>query len=294
MAEPNFYKIQGCGNSFVVCSVEQFRVCSQVVCAPSTDPGSSFREAITRICSKGFGLGTDGAMIVAIDENGGPVRECDVFMYNPDGSWMGMCGNGIRCVMRYLALVGRIAVDVPQSVTFRVGDRIIVCSSENGGRWVTVDMGEPVLKMKDIPARAEDGELKTTIAIRDRSFVGTCIGMGNPHFVVFQDIDDLETWGPLLEADAMFPAKANIEFATVISARKVRVHVWERNAGITLACGTGACAVTVAGVLTGRIDRSVDVELPGGTVSIEWREANNRVYLSGPAAEILVGAVVFG
>lgn len=292
MAEIDVFKIQGCGNSFVVCTVEQFRLYSQEVSGPSTDPSSAFQEAVRRICSKGFGLGTDGAMIVAIDGSSASIRECDVFMYNPDGSWMGMCGNGIRCVMRFLALVGRIAVDELQKVTFRVGERIIVCSSENGGKWVSVDMGEPVLNMTDIPARADEGELNTKVGVRDRSFVGTCVGMGNPHFVIFQEVDDIETWGPLLEAHATFPAKANIEFATVISSRRVKVSVWERNAGVTLACGTGACAVTVAGVLTGRTDRSVDVELPGGTVRVEWREANNRVYLSGPTGEILSGRLV--
>lgn len=289
MTDTDIYKIQGCGNSFVVCSVEQFRLYSRDLAGPSTNPNSAFQEAIKRLCSKGFGLGTDGAMIVALDGGSGPISECNVFMYNPDGSWMGMCGNGIRCVMRYLALVGRISVDQAQSVSFRVGERTVICSSENGGKWVAVDMGEPVLKMEDIPARVEDGGLNTTIRFPGRSFGGTCVGMGNPHFVVFQEIDDLEKWGPLLEAHATFPAKANIEFATVISSRNVRVRVWERNAGITLACGTGACAVTVAGVLTGRLDRSVDVELPGGTVSVEWRETDNHVYLSGPAAEILVG-----
>jgi diaminopimelate epimerase len=288
-AGAEIYKIEGCGNSFVVCSIEQFRFYSKEFSGPSISPDRVFRDAIEKICSKGFGLGTDGAMIVGIDGSSGSIRECVVFMYNPDGSWMGMCGNGIRCVMRYLALIGRIAVDQLQNVTFRVGERTVICSTEDGGKWVTVDMGEPVLKMKDIPALAEDGELNTGISITGRSFVGTCVGMGNPHFVVFEEMDDIGTWGPLLEAHPTFPARANIEFATVISSRKVRVRVWERSAGITLACGTGACAVTVAGVLTGRTDRSVDVELPGGAVSVEWREGNNHVYLSGPANEILAG-----
>jgi diaminopimelate epimerase len=193
--------------------------------------------------------------------------------------------------MRYLALSGRIAADILQNVTFRVGGRTVVCSSENGGEWVTVDMGEPVLKMKDLPALIDDGELDTRISVQDRTFVGTCVGMGNPHFVVFHDVDKLETWGPLLETHATFPAKINVEFATVISPCRVKVRVWERGAGVTLACGTGACAVTVAGFLTGRTDRSVEVELPGGTVSVEWREASNRVYLSGPVKEIVSGAL---
>jgi diaminopimelate epimerase len=289
MADTDVYKIQGCGNSFVVCSVEQIRPYSQELASPSIRPNGAFQAAIQRICSSGFGLGTDGAMIVGIDGGYGTIRECDVFMYNPDGSWMGMCGNGIRCVMRYLALSGRIAVDKPQSVTFRVGGRTIICTSNNGGKLVTVDMGEPVLKMKDIPAIADDGELDIRITVRDRTFPGTCVGMGNPHFVIFQNIDELETWGPLLETHATFPAKTNVEFATVMSPRSVKVCVWERGAGVTLACGTGACAVTVAGALTGRTGRSVDVELPGGTISVEWREADNRVYLSGPAAEIMLG-----
>jgi diaminopimelate epimerase len=294
MVDINVYKIQGCGNSFVVCSVEQIRSYSGELSSPSVDPSSALQKAIQRICSRGFGLGTDGAMIVDFKGGGQAVKECDVFMYNPDGSWMGMCGNGIRCVMRYLALSGSIAADKCQSVTFRVGERIIGCSSEDGGRCVTVDMGEPVLKMNEIPALVADGELNTSIAINDRTFLGTCVGMGNPHFVIFQEIDMLEVWGALLETHATFPAKTNVEFATVLSPRRIKVSVWERGAGITLACGTGACAVTVAGVLTGRSDRCVDVELPGGTVSVEWRKENNRVYLSGPAREIVFGRLESG
>ena len=291
MVDFNVYKIQGCGNSFVVCSVEELRSYSTNIPIPSVLPNSIFQEFIQKICSNGFGLGADGAMIVGKIQGAGELKECEVFMYNPDGSWMGMCGNGIRCVMRYLAMSGEIAANRLEKVAFNIGKRKVVCSSEDGGKWVTVDMGIPVLTMSDLPALVPDGEVGSKLTIQNRSFVGTCVGMGNPHFVIFEEIDSLEIWGPLIETNATFPAKINVEFVTIESPNKVSVRVWERGAGATLACGTGACAVTVAGVLTGKTDRTVTVQLPGGELKVEWREADNRVYLSGPSQEIAVAAI---
>jgi diaminopimelate epimerase len=286
------YKIQGCGNSFIICNKNALMALTNPVGTKDvsrlsvTDPDVSFRSLISTICSRGLGLGSDGMMVVGDVEYRDDQKFCEVLMYNPDGSWMGMCGNGIRCVTRYLALTELISDDHLETVHFSIGGRRIICNTKNGGRLVSVDMGEPVLDMSALPAQIANGELLTEVKAQDRVFKGTAVGMGNPHFVIFEAIDELEHWGPLLENHSIFPERANIEFVILENKNKVRVAVWERDAGITAACGTGACAVVVAGVLNLKTDRDVVVQLPGGDLIVNWKEEDNHVYMTGNAHEI--------
>jgi len=288
-----FQKIQGCGNSFVVISRESI-------------PTSLFKSKVdfalfaASLCSKGYGLGTDGLMVVGKVEVRKGAHGAELFMYNPDGSWMGMCGNGIRCVMRYLfesGLIGKDILKVTDSaeIFFQVGDRQVVCSTKNRGAHVRVDMGEPVLEMSFLPALFVSQGIIQTLTVHDRTFSVTCVGMGNPHCVIFSESEeahsnkDCREWGPLIETHQMFPQRTNVEFVTVCSPSKSKVAVWERGAGITLACGTGACAVVVAGVLRGLSNRKVKVELPGGVLDVEWCQVSNHVFLEGPTELICKG-----
>lgn len=222
-------------------------------------------------------------------------------MYNSDGSEPEMCGNGIRCLARFLA-----EIDGPGAERYRIltGAGLIVPVLNPDGS-VTVDMGEPVLKTADVPstlAPNADGESIVEADILDddgKNWKINAISMGNPHGIIFvDDLEalDLERYGPQFESHSTFPAKANIEFVQVMAPDYLKMKVWERGAGPTMACGTGACALTVAAVRAGKIPRAgkegTRVTLPGGDLYIEWRESDNHVYMTGPAEKVYEGTVI--
>jgi len=271
-----FTKMHGLGNDFVI--VNGFGQ------SLPDDPGALAR----RVCDRRLGVGADGLVLLL------PSAAADLRMrvFNPDGSEPEMCGNAIRCVALYArrrGLVAKTQLEV-ETLAGLIRPEILL---DGDRETVRVDMGRPRLERAEIPMRGPAGPVVGEVLdAGERSFMVTAVSMGNPHCVVFgADLDDagFRKYGPLLEVHPAFPARTNVEFVEVLSPGEVAVRVWERGVGPTPACGTGACAVAVAGVLTGRTARRVHVRLPGGVLLIEWPDDAGPVYMSGPAEEVFDG-----
>lgn len=267
-----FTKMQGCGNDYVYvnCFAEKVE-------NPS--------ELAKIISDRHFGVGSDGLILIMPSET----ADCRMRMFNWDGSESEMCGNGVRCVGKYVHDRGIVNKDTITVETL-AGIKILnlKLDDENQTISLTVDMGEPILKASDIPVVSEENPVKNlTLKAFDREFTFTCVSMGNPHAVTFIDnVDDfnIEKYGSVLETDEHFPKRANIEFVQIIDKSHLKMRVWERGTGETLACGTGTCATVVAAALNEKSDRNnVDVKLLGGHLQITWDEKNNHVYMTGPA-----------
>lgn len=249
-------------------------------------------EAAVKLSDRRFGIGSDGLILILPSD----VADCRMEMFNADGSIGKMCGNGIRCVAKYVYDRGLVKKDVLRVET-RSGVKTLQLRVEDGKvASVRVNMGQPELDPEKIPVlfskdRMVDEEVYTPSGNVWRV---TCVSMGNPHAVIF--VDDVEglnlpAIGPEMEKHAMFPERANIEFAQVTGPREVQMRVWERGSGETLACGTGACACAVASVLTGKADRDVTVHLRGGDLHVFWDPDTDDVYMEGPAAFVFDGTV---
>jgi len=238
-----------------------------------------------------YGVGADGLILVMES------TRCDfrMRMFNADGSEAEMCGNGIRCLGKYVYDSG-YTKKRKFSVETKAGEKVIsVVELNEAGKAgsLRVDMGRPILSGPDIPVSFA---MEPVVDVEILSYQGTAVSMGNPHFVTFVDeITDkmVLTDGPKLENAAEFPQKANIEFAQILDRKNILMRVWERGAGETLSCGTGACAVAVASILGGRTDRTVQVRVKGGLLTIRWDEKNDTVYLTGPAIEVFRGTYRF-
>ncbi len=273
-----FTKMHGLGNDFVITKVASWNDADQL--QPSAE----------MICDRHFGVGADGLVTIGHD------NEMDVFMriFNPDGSEPEMCGNAIRCVAKYAYEHGWVNKD-SISVRTLAGPRFPVVKVNNDQvESVTVDMGEPILDRELIPMVGSGSTVKVKAATSYGEFDITGVSMGNPHAIIFVpeiSVVPVAAWGPELETHSLFPAKTNVEFVQVVSPRELIMRVWERGAGITMACGTGACATLVASVLNGLSDRTVTIHLLGGDLYIEWNSANNRVYMTGPATEVFSGTI---
>jgi diaminopimelate epimerase len=272
-----FTKMHGAGNDYVY-----------VDCFEQTAPADPDRLAVA-ISDRHFGVGGDGLILIEPSK----VADARMRMFNADGSEAEMCGNGIRCTAKYVYDHG-IRRQPTLKIETKAGSLSIDLEIEDGKvNRARVDMGEPILSPADIPT-AFDGEsvVEREVAIGGETFAVTCVSMGNPHCVVFVD-DPTDDWvlgtGPQVEANALFPSRTNVEFVRVISPTEVRQRTWERGSGETLACGTGASAVCVAGVLTGRTERTILNHLLGGDLELEWNEEDNRVYMTGPAVEVFSG-----
>ncbi|BDA46791.1 Diaminopimelate epimerase [Coccomyxa sp. Obi] len=280
-----FIKYQGLGNDFILVDNRH-----------QTEPLVTAEQA-KFICDRNFGVGGDG-VIFALPPEGNVDYTMRIF--NSDGSEPEMCGNGIRCLARFVA-----EKDNSGPVTHRIHTLagLIQPTLQEDGQ-VCVDMGPPILSGPQIPTTLQptQGEavVQAKLAVEGREWLMTCVSMGNPHAVTFGTADgksikvedlNLAHIGPHFEHNEVFPARTNTEFVEVLSPSHVRMHVWERGAGATLACGTGACATVVAGVLEGRLDRMCRVDLPGGPLQIEWREADNHVYMTGPALPVFAGSM---
>jgi diaminopimelate epimerase len=274
----SFSKYQGLGNDFIL-------IDNRSSDTPIIEP----EEAIIW-CDRHFGIGADGVIFVLPGQNG-----CDYSMriFNSDGSEPEMCGNGIRCMAKFIAdLEGKVDLAVTYKIHTLAGTITPEVLDEG---QVQVDMGEPHLVAAAIPTTlgmVDDQVINQSIEVEGKSWTVTCVSMGNPHCITF--VDDasaisLATLGPKFEHHPVFPQRTNTEFVQVIRPDYLRMRVWERGAGITLACGTGACATVVAGVLTGKSDQRCTVELPGGCLHIEWSQADNRVYMTGPAELVFKG-----
>jgi len=284
-----FWKMHGLGNDFVV--IEDL-----------TEDLDLSPEAVQWFCDRNFGIGGDGVILV----RPATVEGADYFMlyYNADGTTAEMCGNGVRCFAKYLVDAGVVGPLTSRIIVQTLGGLkpVDVERAPDGTLSIaTVDMGSPVLEPAMVPttlvgeqegAPAVDVELETELG---QARV-TCVSMGNPHAViVVDDVDGarVDELGPLVETDTHFPRKTNVEFVQLMGDDRVRLRVWERGVGETLACGTGACATVVALTLLGHLDREATVELPGGELFIRWAE-DGSVYMSGPAAVAFRGFVGIG
>lgn len=278
-----FIKMHGAGNDYIY--VDGMK---------ETVPNES--EAAIKLSDRHFGIGGDGLIIIKKGTN----ADYEMVMYNADGSRGAMCGNGIRCVAKYL--YDQKYVNSKQFTVESMGAvKYITVTEENGvATGATVDMGKPILNAKDIPVIC-NGEkcVNEKITLADREFHMTCVSMGNPHAVMFIDehpIDfDLEKYGKIAEGNTeIFPDRVNAEFAKVIDRRTIEMRVFERGAGETLACGTGTCATVVAGIINGLIDKNeeITVHLRGGDLKIKWSgDENDGVIMTGPAEYSFTGEV---
>ncbi len=272
----DFVKLEGLGNDFILVDAIKHDLSKY-----------DFHKLAPKLCDRHFGIGADGILIV----HKSSTADFRMQIINADGSEPQMCGNGIRCFSRYIYEAYEQKATI--SVETLAGIMLPVLDPKHN--LITVDMGEPTLDARKIPV-ALDGQklINQTITVADKTFSFTPVSMGNPHAVIFVDdvrMIDLNKYGPLLENSPMFPERANIEFIQVVDAKNTLMRVWERGAAETLACGTGACASVVAGVLTGKAGREVTVQLAGGKLEIEWDETDNHVFMSGPAYEVFRGTV---
>jgi diaminopimelate epimerase len=278
-----FVKMEGIGNDYVY-----------IDCLSRPIP-SKPSELAKKIADRHFGVGGDGLVLICPAEQSG--HDARMRMFNADGSESEMCGNAIRCVAKYL-VDQRLSPNDPLIIETGRGPLAVEVEHEGGTvRRARVNMQPPILTSASIPTTLPgDPPIDAPIEVDGRTFNVTCVSMGNPHAVIFVGgplTDDLVLgWGPKLEVHPAFPRKINVEFVRVISRSEVQMRVWERGSGETLACGTGACAVCVAGVLSKRTDKKVTVHLRGGDLDIEWRE--DGVYKTGPAVEVFRGDYNFG
>jgi len=293
-----FTKMHGLGNDYVYVNCFEEKV---------KNPA----KLVQIVSDRHFGIGSDGLILIC------PSQKADVRMriFNADGSEAEMCGNGIRCVAKYtyehkLAKSGEpFAVPgqppCPVSLNIETGNGVIpvglIIDDNDKVQKVCVNMGQPVLAAKDIPVNlpvkcrkaSPSGEvIEQPMQFLSRALVMTCVSMGNPHAVFFCDdvsLIELEKFGPAIEKHRIFPNRTNVHFVQVDNPREFTMRTWERGSGITLACGTGACACCVAAVLTGRGERVCTVHLPGGELDLNWCQEDNCVYMTGPAVEVFEG-----
>ncbi len=271
--------MHGLGNDFVVVYGEQ-------------ELPNDASERAVKLCHRFFGIGADGLVYIL------PSRKADFMMriMNSDGSEAEQCGNAIRCVAKYVYDHGHINREEITIETIGAGVQQVRLTVQDGQvSSVRVDMGEPVLNGLSVPTTIDlNPVVDHPVEVDGREFRFTAVSMGNPHCVIYVDDAvnfDLGTWGPKLEVHPLFPRKINVEFATVNSRDQVDMRVWERGAGPTLACGTGACATLVSSVLNGSTDRSATISLKGGDLFIEWDENDNHVYMTGPAELVYKGTL---
>ncbi|MDP4180750.1 MAG: diaminopimelate epimerase [Bacillota bacterium] len=273
-----FTKMQGIGNDYIY-----------VNCFEQTIDNPS--KVAKQISDRHFGIGSDGLVMIL------PSKKADFMMrmLNSDGSESEMCGNAIRCVGKYVYDNG-LTDKTTISVETLAGIKILELQLENNKvSHVKVDMGEPILTPKDIPVSSnKDIVINEPVVIDSQTYKITCVSMGNPHAVTY--VDDvikfpLEIVGPKMETHEIFPRKVNAEFVEVLDKKTLKMRVWERGAGETLACGTGACAVLVASFLNGLCERKAVIKLLGGDLTIEWNESDNHVYMTGPAVKVFDGEI---
>lgn len=274
-----FTKMQGAGNDYVYINGFTEHVEDKVT-------------FVKWISDRHFGVGSDGAIFI----NPSEIADFEMEMYNADGSRSEMCGNGIRCVGKYVYDHG---LTDKKEITVESFGRIKYLTLYPGrdGRIesVKVNMGAPVLKGSEIPVGIDkDTVIGEPITVNGTEYLMTCVSMGNPHAVVFiDDTDnlDIESVGPVFENHELFPNRTNTEFVQVVDKSHVKMRVWERGTGETLACGTGCCATTVACILNGLTDEEVTVKVLGGEIIVKWDRENNLIYMTGPAVTTFEGEI---
>ena len=281
----HFIKMHGLGNDFILID------CLSQKCGM---PNAEFGISAKKLCHRRFGIGADQILILERSE----AADFKMLIFNADGSEVEMCGNGIRCLAKYIwdrKLSGKNVLAIETLAG--------IIKPEKAGELVRVDMGEPIFEPEKIPVHLlhpssliphpSGGIVDYPLQIADKEFKITCVSMGNPHAVIV--VDDVAKfpvtyYGPMIEAHAIFPRKSNVEFIEIISGKEIKMRVWERGSGETMACGTGACAAAVASNVKGLTGGNVTIHLPGGDLLIE-RASDNHVYMTGPAVEVFEGII---
>ena len=271
-----FTKMQGLGNDYVYMDAIHQKIENE----------SSLAQFVS---NRHFGIGSDGLILICKSD----IADFKMRMFNSDGSEAEMCGNGIRCVGKFVYDKG-LTDKTTVTIETLAGIKTLELNTKDGKvETVKVDMGEPILTPKEIPVISDEEPVKNLmLEAEGKKFKFTCVSMGNPHAITeVEDTEkfDVEKYGKVLEIDKAFPNKTNVEFIQFVDKNHVKMRVWERGAGETLACGTGACATAVACYLNGKTDRNVEVELLGGKLYIEWNEENNHIYMTGPAVTVFEG-----
>lgn len=273
-----FTKMQGIGNDYIYINCFEERI---------EHPS----ELSVRLSERHFGIGSDGIILIEPSE----IADCRMDIYNADGSQAMMCGNGIRCVGKYVYERGIAKKEVLKVDTMSGVKTLRLAVQEGIVTSVTVDMGKPNLKAKEIPVTLNQEEIiDEPITIDGREYRITCVSMGNPHCVIF--VDDVnqapvENIGPKLEKNSIFPQKANIEFVQILNKNEINMRVWERGSGETWACGTGSCASVVACAVNQKTEKGVKVHLKGGDLEVDWDEKTGCVFMKGPAEFVFDGTI---
>ncbi|MCR4441168.1 MAG: diaminopimelate epimerase [Peptococcaceae bacterium] len=273
-----FRKVHGLGNDFIV------------IDGIKENLPNDLSKAAWRMCDRHFGIGADGLVVIL------PSNRADIRMriINSDGSEAEMCGNAIRCFAKLVYELGYVVKDEfsVETLAGLMVPRLVL--EGRAVKGVTVDMGEPALEKSAVPMLGPEGQaIDEPLEVLDTTYRVTCLLMGVPHCVIFaDDVEkvDLYRYGPAIEKHPVFPRKTNVHFVEVISDHELKMRIWERGAGPTLACGTGACGVLVAAVLNKKTGRKARIQLPGGFLDVEWAK-NNHVYMTGPAMEVFRGEI---
>ncbi|MGZ0050282.1 diaminopimelate epimerase [Brevibacillus gelatini] len=276
----NFTKLHGLGNDYVY-----------VNCFEEKLTGVDLPELARRVSDRNFGIGGDGLILILPSER----ADFRMRVFNNDGSEAKNCGNGLRCVSKYVYDHG-----LTRQTTFTVETLggimkpVVSLGADGKVEQVTIDMGEPRFERAAIPMAGipEEQAREEVLEVDGAVFTMTAVSMGNPHAIIFVEEvrdEDVRKYGPQIEFHEWFPERTNVEFIQILNREEILFRVWERGSGVTLACGTGACAAAVAAALAGKVDRKVTVHLAGGDLFIDWREEDNRVYMTGPATEVFTG-----
>ena len=276
-----FTKMHGLGNDFILVDGEEIKI-----------NNLEYSELAKKICDRNFGIGADGLIIV----NPADVKsdtDTSWRIINSDGSEPQMCGNGIRCFAKYVYEKG--IINKKKFSVQTLAGKIIPEIQDNGE--IKVDMGEPILQAEKIPVAIINQEkiISHPIEVQDKKFNFTPVSMGNPHCIIFSEDDTAQlarTYGSNIETHKYFPEKTNVEFVKILSKNSIKIDVWERGCGITLACGTGACACVVAGILNNYLDNKVSAQLPGGSLEIEWNKESNKVFMTGKSEFVCNGEFI--
>ncbi|WP_299979768.1 diaminopimelate epimerase [Desulfobacula sp.] len=280
--ELDFIKMEGLGNDFIILddrkkTIEQYE---------------NYPTLAKKLCSRHFGIGADGIILILESSD----HDIKFRIYNSDGSQAQMCGNGIRCFAKYLyenkmILQKKIRVDTKAGTVIPE----VITDDKDQVRSIRVDMGEPVLFCRDIPFEStKEKAIEERLMVGDKEYRITAVSMGNPHAVIFvDDVEkvDIKRIGRSIETHERFPEKTNVEFIEVVNPAELKMKVWERGAGITLACGTGACAALIAASLTGRAQENAIVHLDGGDLDIHWDKETNHIFKTGPATLVFEGRI---
>lgn len=274
-----FTKMHGLGNDYVYIDCTDEQKIKNI---------SSLTQFIS---NRHFGVGSDGLILICKSD----IADFKMRMFNYDGTEAEMCGNGIRCVGKFVYDKGLTKKDNITVETLAGIKKLKFNIKKGNVETVEVDMGEPILEPDKVPVISEEAIVKNLkIKARENEFKFTCVSMGNPHAITIVDNTkdfNIEKYGPVLEKDEHFPRRANIEFIELVDKNNIKMRVWERGAGETLACGTGACASVVACALNGYIENEANVELLGGTLKIRWDKENNHIYMTGPATTVFEGEI---